>query len=326
MRVRSRATAVVTMVALAAVGTGPAYADGTRTLTGPATGDAEVFMTYVGCDSLDGPTAAPGSRINLGPYSAPVGRRSLGLVPGGPGTASGPFAAFGSLAGVDASVSVAATGGTRGVSYVMAVTPDSPPGTAWSGRADLDVAAGSWSSVAASSLTYDWTLVDLTTRAPLAQEGRATTGELAARHGDGPGFVVTGFGCDGRAFNLDAVKASGSTLDFEGTTLTTTVGVDRDQVPAGESVTVTGRVTEAGGRATGDTLVLESRRPGGAWTPVGEPVPSGPDGQARVDVPLTETTELRWHRPQSQYADEGWSEPVTVTVAQPAAPTDGAKQ
>ncbi len=326
MRVRSRATAVVTMLALAAVGTGPAYADGLRTLTGPVTDDADVFMTYVGCDSLDGRTAAPGSRLNLGPYSAPLGRRSLGIVPTGQGTASGPYAAFDSLAGVEASVSVAATGGTRGVSYVMAVTPDSPPGTVWSGRADLDVAAGSWATVATSSLAYEWTLVDLTTQAPLAQEGRATTGELAARHGDGPGFVVTGFGCDGRAFNLDAVKGSGSTLDFEGITLTTAVGVDRGQVPAGESVTVTGRVTDAGGRATGDTLVLESRRPGGEWAPVGEPVLSGPDGQARVDVPLTETTELRWHRPQSQYADEGWSEPVTVTVEQPATPTDGAEQ
>lgn len=326
MRVRSRATAVVTMVALAAVGTGPAYADGPRTLAGPATGDADVFMTYVGCESLRGPTAAPGSRLNLGPYSAPLGRRSLGIVPTGPGTASGPYAAFDSLAAMEASVSVAATGGTRGVSYVMAVTPDSPPGTVWSGRVDVDVAAGSWTTVAASSLAYEWTLVDLTTQAPLAQEGRATTGELAARHGDGPGFVVTGFGCDGRAFNLDAVKASGSTLDFEGIALTTTVGVDRRQVPAGESVTVTGRVTESGGRATGDTLVLESRSPGGAWAPVGEPVLSGPDGLARVDVPLTETTELRWHRPQSQYADEGWSEPVTVAVVQPATPTDGAEQ
>lgn len=326
MRVRSRATAAVTMVALAAVGTGPAYADGSRTVTGPVTGDADVFITYVGCDSLHGTTAAPRSRLNLGPYSAPLGRRSLGIVPAGPGTASGPYAAFGSLAGIEVSVSVAATGGTRGVSHVMAVTPDSPPGTVWSGRADVDVAAGSWTTVAASSLAYDWTLVDITTQAPLMQEGRATTGELAARHGDGPGFVVTGFGCDGRAFNLDAVRASGSTLDFEGVTLTTTVGVDRRQVPAGETVTVTGRVTESGGRATGDTLVLESRRPGGAWVPVGEPVLSGPDGLARVDVPLTETTELRWHRPQSQYADEGWSEPVTVAVVQPATPTDGAEQ
>ena len=87
MRVRSRATAAVTMVALAAVGTGPAYADGSRTVTGPVTGDADIFMTYVGCDSLDGTTSAPGSRLNLGPYSAPLGRRSLGIVPTGTGTA-----------------------------------------------------------------------------------------------------------------------------------------------------------------------------------------------------------------------------------------------
>ena len=30
-------------------------------------------------------------------------------------------------------------------------------------------------------------------------------------------------------------------------------------------------------------------------------------GLARTDVPVTATTEFRWHRPESQYADEGWS-------------------
>ena len=34
-------------------------------------------------------------------------------------------------------------------------------------------------------------------------------------------------------------------------------------------------------------------------------------------APVAETTEFRWHRPESQYADEGWSEPITVTVPEP---------
>jgi hypothetical protein len=295
----------------------PARAEGSRTLSGPVTGDSEVYLTYVGCDRLFGTAAAPQSRINLGPYAAPLGRRSLGLVPAGPGTAAGPYSSFGSLAGLDASLSVAATGGGRGVSWVMAVTGSSPGGTAWRGRADVSVPAGSWSSISAADLTYDWTLVDLASGAPVHDAGRGTPAEFAAAHGDGRGFAVTGFGCDGKAFNLDAVRASGSTFDFEGVQLTTVLGVGRQQAAAGEEVELTGRVRDASGRLTGDPLVLESRTPGGAWSPVGRPVLADRDGVARVVVPVRETTEFRWHRPEGQYADEGWSEPATVTVAQP---------
>ncbi|NPD06273.1 hypothetical protein HN031_16460 [Nocardioides sp. zg-1308] len=305
-------------------GAGPARAEGTRTLTGPATGDASAFITYVGCTSLFADAAAPQSRLNLGPYSAPMGRRSLGLVPAARGSASGPYSEFGSLTRLDASVSVAATAGSTGVSYVLAVTRTSPRGTAWSGRADVAAAPGSWSTVSASRLSYDWTLVDLPTGAPLGPAGTATPAAFAEEHGDGKGFVVTGFGCDGKAFNLDAVRGSGSTFDFEGITLATAIAAERTRVPAGDEVAITGRVTDAGGRVTGDPLVLESRAPGGAWKPAGDPVLAEANGVARVVVRLTETTELRWHRPESQYADEGWSETVTVTVQQ--APEQTAEQ
>ncbi len=200
----------------------------------------------------------------------------------------------------------------------MSITPDNLPGTAWQGRAPVSAAAGSWTTVSAAALSYDWTLVDLATLSPLPRTEpatTATTAAFAAEHGDGAGFAITGFGCDGTPFNLDAIRASGSTFDFEGTSLTTSVALDRQAVDAGQQVTVTGRVTDPGGRVTGDPLVLESRAPGGAWAPVGQPVLGDAAGVARVDVPVTETTEFRWHRPESQYADEGWSEPVTVTVA-----------
>ena len=313
------ATAVATVVG-AVLGVAPAQADGPRTLTGPSTGDADVFLTYVGCGDLFGPAVAPQSRLNLGPYAAPLGRRSLGLVPSAQGTASGPFSSFGSLAEISASVSVASTSGTQGVSYVMAITSSSPAGTAWSGRAALTAEPGAWTTVSASGLSYEWHLVDLSTLAPVGPAGTATPAAFAAEHGDGAGFVVTGFGCDGDAFNLDAVRGSGSTFDFEGAPLTTVAAVDRQLAAAGDQVTVTGRVTDPGGRVTGDPLVLESRVAGGAWAPVGPAVLGDASGLARVDVRVTATTEFRWHRPESQYADEGWSDPVTVTVPEPTQP------
>lgn len=327
MRVRSTLRVVAAATMLTALGMGPAQADELRTLTGPSTGDADVFLTYVGCVDLFSPATAPQSRLNLGPYAAPLGRRSLGLVPSAPGSASGPFARFESLAAFDSSLSVASTAGSQGVSYVMSITPSNPPGTAWSGRASLTAPPGSWTNVSAASLSYDWSLVDLATLAAVKQVGAATPSAFAAEHGDGAGFVVTGFGCDGQSFNLDAIRASGSTFDFEGIALTTAASVDRQRAEAGERVTITGRVTDGGGRVTGDPLVLESRRPGGEWSPVGQVVLSDPSGLARVDVPVTETTDFRWHRPESQYADEGWSDPVTVTVAKPledAVPTEDA--
>lgn len=325
MHVRSIMTAVaattLTMTLGTTLVTGPAHAaGGTRTLSGPATGDPDAYLTYVGCADLLAPAAAPASRINLGPYTAPLGRRSLGLVPSGAGSAAGPYTAFGSLAGLDASVAVAATGGSSGVSWVMAVTRTSPPGTAWRGRAAVSAPAGSWTTVSSAALAYDWALVDLASGATVDRVGSATPAQFAADHGDGTGFAVTGFGCDGKAFNLDAVRASGSTFDFEGVALTTSVAAGRQQAESGQDVELTGRVTDASGRVTGDPLVLESRAPGGQWSPVGKPVLAGRDGVARVVVPVTETTEFRWHRPESQYADEGWSDSVTVTVEKPQEP------
>ena len=326
MRVRTTLTVVAVTTLLTALGTGPAQADGARVLTGPSTGDPDLFLTYVGCSDLFAPATAPQSHLNLGPYDAPLGRRSLGLVPSAPGTAAGPFARFDSLASFDSSLSVAATSGAQGVAYVMSITPSNPPGTAWSGRAALTAPAGAWTDVSSAALAYDWTLVDLASLSALEPGGTATPSAFAAQHGDGAGFAVTGFGCDGQAFNLDAVSASGSTFDFEGVTLTTAASVDRQRADAGEVVTVNGHVTDGSGRVTGDPLVLESRRPDGQWSAVGPAVLSGPNGIVHVDVPVSETTEFRWHRPESQYADEGWSDPVMVTVDQPAPATDPAQQ
>ena len=106
MRLRTTMALVASITTLAALGAAPAHADATR-LSSAGTGDPDVFLTFVGCSELFGAARAPQSRLNLGPYTAPLGRRSLGLVPRGPGTASGPFTRFASLAGVDSTVAVA---------------------------------------------------------------------------------------------------------------------------------------------------------------------------------------------------------------------------
>lgn len=323
MRLRSRFTPALT-IALAIAGSTavwslPAHAtdsDEVRTVTGPVTSNTDLHLTYVNCDSFFAPGIAPQSRLNLGPFAAPLGRRSLGLVPTGAGTATGPFARFDSLSGLDSSV--AATG-SSGVSYVWTITPGIPAGAAWSGRAVVTPAAGTWTVVDAASLSYEWTLVDLASRTSLGAGETATPGRFAAAHGDGAGFVVTGFGCDGAAFNLDAVSADGVAYDFEGIALETSIATTSSQVRPDDTIEVTGTVQDASGRITGDPLVLEARAPDGAWATVGQSVLSDASGVARVVVPVTETTEFRWHRPESQYADEGWSETITVTAAAPAA-------
>lgn len=321
MSLRSTFIRAVT-VALAIAGpsaawVAPAHADEVRTLTGPATDNPDVHLTYVGCESFFAPSAAPQSRLNLGPFTAPLGKRSLGLVPAGPGTATGLFSRFGSLAGLDATFS--ATGGS-GVSYVWTVTADTPPGAAWSGRSVIAPARGAWRQVSASALSYDWTLVDLTTRASLGAGETATPAQFAGTHGDGSGFAVTGLGCDGGSFNIDAVSAGGVVYDFEGVVLQTSIATTTDGVRPDGTIEITGAVTDGSGRTTGDPLVLESRAPGGAWAAVGVSVLGDTTGVARVVAPVVETTEFRWHRPESQYADEGWSDAITVTVA--VAPAD----
>lgn len=311
----TNAVAAVTVLAMA-----PAATAGDTTRSGPGSAGDGVFVTYVSCDAFGAAAAAPQTRINLGPGVAPLGRRSLGLVPAGPGSASGPFARFGSLSAVDADVSVSSSTGTTGVSYVWALTADVLPGTAWRGRASVTVPAAGWHQVPAADLSYDWALVELSTHREVGPTATATPAELAEVHGDGPGYVVTGFGCDGHGFNIDAVRAQGATLDFEAVGLTTTVEV-ASRAPSGESVVVVGSSQDPAGRLTGDALVLETRAPGGAWKRVGEPLLAGEDGRTRADLVVTGPTEVRWFRPESQYADEGWSDALLV---EPASPEQGA--
>jgi len=303
---------------IAPLGIAPVHARDTvpvTTMTGPGSQLDGMFLTYVGCDSMGGPAAAPATRINRGPVAAPMGRRSFGLVPSGQGTASGPTLSFLSLGSVGAAVDVHAEAGTTGMSYIWVTTPDTALGQAWHGRASLTVSRGGWQHVDTATLRHDWELVDLGTGLSSAHQS-ATPAEFVAAHGDGPGLLVTGFGCDGQAFNVDAVRGNGGTWDFEGLALATTITLSSTQLAPGDELAVAGAVTDAAGRITGDPLVLQSRAPGAAeWTDDSPLTYMGPDGSSRATITVTETREFRWRRPASEYADEGASEPVLVTVA-----------
>lgn len=297
-----------------------ASADGVTVRSGPGSAVDGMFLTYVGCTGFFAPATAPRTRVNLGPGAAPLGRRSFGLVPTGPGTASGPYVPFLSLTGAGASVAVTATAGTTGASYIWTSAPDAPAGHAWLGRAATSVPAGGWHTVDTATLRYDWQLVDLVTGS-MTPGAAATPAEFVAAHGDGPGYVVTGFGCDGRAFNVDAVRGVGQTWDFEGVTLSTAITASAPQVPAGQDVVISGHVTDAAGRVTGDPVVLQARTPGqGEWRAASELTLVGPDGWSRTTVAVAEDTEYRWFRPEGEYADAGYSESVVVHAVPAAAP------
>lgn len=299
-------------------------ADPVTTLTGPGSPLDGMYLTYVGCDSMGGPATVPTTRINRGPEVAPLGRRSFGLVPSGPGTASGPTLSFLSLGALAAGVDVLATSGTTGASYIWVTTPDLQAGQAWRGRASLTVTPGGWQHVETATVRHEWELVDLLSGQTLARES-ATPADFVATHGDGPGLLVTGFGCDGQAFNVDAVRGNGRTWDFEGMALSTAILPSATELAPGDELSVVGSVADASGRVTGDPLVLQSRVPGSTgWTDESPLTYSGADGGSWVSVKVTETREFRWLRPESEYADEGASEPVLVTVE--PRETDGASR
>jgi hypothetical protein len=211
-------------------------------------------------------------------------------------------------------VAVHAQAGTTGASYIWVTSLDAPLGHAWRARAPLTVPPGQWQHVDTAAVRHDWELVDLLTGLTTAHDS-ATPDEFVAAHGDGAGHLVTGFGCDGHAFNLDAVRGNGGTWDFEGMTLSTAILASSTELRAGDELSVAGSVTDAAGRVTGDPLVLQSRPVGATeWTDVSPLAYAGPEGASLVTIAVTETQELRWLRPESEYADQGASEPVLVTV------------
>ena len=154
------------------------------------------------------------------------------------------------------------------------------------------------------------------------QGGAATIDAFAADHGDGPGYLLAGLGCDGRAFGVDAIKvgAPGSitTYDLEGWAVSTSITASSQRVKPGQEVTLRATSVDAASEAMGSALVLEARPQGAdVFRPVTDPVLATPDGQVTTTVAPEVTTDYRWFFAERAYADAHWSPTVRVVVEQP---------
>ncbi len=312
MRVVGRLVAAAAVACAASLALGAPAGATPRVVPGSTQLDDQTFLTYVPCAAFFASGAtAPGLRINRGPEAAPLGRRSFGLAMAGVGTAAGVVHRTTSMGLLgDVSMAVNPTSPTNGVSYVWYISPDLPAGQAWLGRADLAARTG-WQRVDVSAASFSWRAYDLATRRPLGEPAGAPLGDFVAAHGDGPGYVVSGFGCDGTSFNIDAVGYGPSTFDLEGFAATT--GIDADRAVVGRPVEVRGWSERDTGRRLGDPLVLERLVPGtDTWESVGGPVFADPDTVVRTTVEPDEPTYFRWRMADSEYADGNVSKPILV--------------
>jgi hypothetical protein len=314
-----RAVLVAAITAALCLPSSPASADETITVPGLAFPSSDTYLTYFGCaDLFNAPAAAPGLKIDQ-VEATPTGVRSFGLMMPGAATASGPVSLVDSVAATTvAGFSARADGGSTGVAYVWYVAPGIEQGQVWAGRADLAVGP-QWQYVDAAAATYTWTLYDAANGKAVKPGGSATIAGFTADNGDGPGYLLSGLGCDGGEFVIDALRFGSpgnvTTYDLEGISVTTSLAASTTSVRRGGPVTLTGASVDIAGVPVGAPLVLQARPVGKQFfRPVGGPVAASPGGAVSVKVKPTTTTTYRWVMPATGYADGGLSAPVTVRV------------
>lgn len=295
----------------------PAAADQTVVVPGLSFPSGDTYVTTFGCADLYQPTD-PAPLVRLGNVDAsPLGRRSAGVLPRAAGSATGPVSRVDSLAAASTNGFTArAEHGGAGVAWIWYVAPDLAAGEVWVGRAVLQAAPG-WGYVDARGASYEWQRVEALTGRVVEAAGTATPTRFTRQHGDGPGYLLAGLGCDGEAFSFDGVQVGSpgdvTTYDVEGLVLTTTMSASDTTVPPGGAVTLTGASLDAAGTPAGTPLVLEAWARGDAdWQAVGQPVPADRDGYVRTTVTPDVRTRYRWVAPETGYADASTSGAVTV--------------
>ena len=313
-----RALLVATITAALCAPLSPATADDTVTVRGLAFPSSDTYLTYFGCNDLFHFGTAP--QVRIGQVEAtPTGLRSFGLLMPGAGTASGPVTLVDSVASTTvAGFSARADLGSTGVAYVWYVAPGIDQGQVWAGRADLAVGP-QWQYVDAAAATYSWTLYDAGNGNVVKPGGSATIAGFTTENGDGPGYLLSGLGCDGNEFVIDALRFGSpgavTTFDLEGITVTTSISASATSVRSGKKVTLTGASVDIAGVPVGAPLVLQARPAGSpVFRPVGDPVVAAPGGAVSVSLVPVKTTTYRWFMPATGYADAGFSSPVTVHV------------
>lgn len=317
-------TAALTIGSVLALPWSAAHADQTVVVPGTTFPTSDTYLTYFGCvDLFHADTRGPSVRV-VRDEAAPLGRRVADLALPGAGTAVGSVSLVDSVSAATSSMAVRAAAGSSGVAYVWYLAPGMLPGEVWAGRADLTTTADGWQQVDAAAAAYDWSRVDAATGAVHERVGVAGIDDFTAEHGDGPGYLMSGLGCDGRAFGVDAVRvgAPGSvtTYDLEGWSVATSIAVSSQRVEPGQEVAIAATSVDAASAVMGASLVLEARPEGAAeFRPVGEAVTADSAGQVTTTVAPEVTTEYRWFFADRSYADAHWSPTVRVVVEQPAA-------
>lgn len=308
------------MVALAlglALAPRPAMADDSVVVPGTSFPGTGTYLTYFGCADLFHVDQRGPQAVLRRDDAAPLGQRVVDLTLPGAGTAAGSVGLFSSVASAVSTLAVQAAGGSAGVAYVWYLAPGMAPGQVWSGRAALS-AAGGWQQVDAATATYRWTRYDAATGERRGQGGSATIDGFTAKHGDGPGYILTGFGCDGGTFGVDAIRTglpgSVTTYDLDGWSVTTSIEPSKPQVRAGEEVAITG-VSYGLGRPMGATLTLQAKPKGEQeFHTVAEAVAAADGGTVTATVKPEVTTDYRWFFAGRGYADEHFSDVTRVEV------------
>jgi len=322
------AGAVATLVAAGALTLPGAEASGDSTVVvrGSALPEgSRSQLNSVGCDSVFGRT--PESIVpTIGVVSGrPGNKRSLGfdLIGGN---------AIGSVSYVDrvaatavAGMSVHADAGTTGVAYVGYQAPkDVGTSLMWVGRASLAVPADAWTPVNAAGQGFAWTQYDMSTQQPIGGVvgSSGIPAFTQAMGGDGAGFYMVGFGCDGHPFNTDAWRIGSSsgvtTYDFEGYTTRTTISAPDAAVEPRQAVTLTGNVVDGSGAPVAGRVVLEARTGDGPW----ETVDVAPGPHPSVVVRPEESTTYRWKLYDRSRFEGSVSAPLTIKVVDRGEPTE----
>ena len=311
-------TASTAALAAALLVAAPSHADEV-VVPGTAFPAGSTYLSWFGCEGLFAPaTAGPRTTI-VRDDEAPAGERATSLSMPGPGSAAGPVSQVSSVADAAWSMWVQAADGGQGVGHVWYVSSELDNGQVWAGRADLAATPGDWHEVRPASATYSWSKYDAVTGELLEPAGKATVADFTDRHGDGPGYLMAGFGCDGEEFELDRLTSGDpgevTTYDLEGFGVATVIDASTTRVARGAEVTLTGATLDGLQQATGAPLVLEARPQGAiGFTPAGRALRADAAGRVIVTVSPDRTTDYRWHQPTTGYADEGWSDIVTVHV------------
>jgi hypothetical protein len=180
-----------------------------------------------------------------------------------------------------------------------------------------------WAYVDTTASSYTWQRLEAATGDVVEEAGTGTIASFTSAHGNGPGYLLAGLGCNGNDFSIDALSygRAGAVTTYDLEAFTTTVSIGPEQVPdvvAGDEVTITGSAV-ASGVDVGAPLVLQARTdPSKPFKRVGEPVEVDTDGVARATVKPKVTTTYRWYLPDLGYAGGVYSDRLTVIVLPPA--------